>query len=269
VDSVGSARVAGALAVAVAFVTVSSGRARAGWSSEPVDSSPLRIELWADRDDDDSDGLPDGEETFVPPSARIDLVPVDSRLAGATLQVLSGGEHARLIDPGGVPKAWGPDAVAAGWFQGLSPGRVDLAASAHGATRRVTLVVYGIEMRDGSGTVVDMARSHASLERTAPERVPADPDAKYDDVDALRVVSESFRSSRSIPTATTSTSCDRSRCRRRRAPSQPPTPDAGRVRHCASSSTTSTAIIRWSSVGRSKPRSEGPSSSARRGGRPR
>lgn len=179
----GSARIAAALGLAGALVTSK------GWTSDVADGSSIRIELWADCDDDDADGRPDGEQSTVPPAARLDLVPIDARLAGATLQVLSGAEHARVVDPTGTPKAWTPDVLAAGWFQGLSPGRVELAATGHGlAQKRVTLVVSGIEMRDGDGAPVDLALSHASLERTAPERVPAGSDAKYDDFDALRVV---------------------------------------------------------------------------------
>jgi hypothetical protein len=47
--------------------------------------------------------------------------------------------------------------------------------------------VRGIDMRDGQREVIDMARSHASLERTPPSRTEGPPDATYDDVDALRV----------------------------------------------------------------------------------
>jgi hypothetical protein len=53
---------------------------------------------------------------------------------------------------------------------------------------RVTLNVRGIELRDGQGVLVDLARSHASLERTPPTRFEGAVDAPYDDFDALRVV---------------------------------------------------------------------------------
>ncbi|HXX69700.1 MAG TPA: hypothetical protein VEK07_21140 [Polyangiaceae bacterium] len=181
-DPVGPARVAAALGVAGVLVAANA------WTAESADVSPIRIDLWADRDDDDADGRPDSEEDVLPPAARLDLVTIDARIAGATLELLSGGEHARVVDPTGAGRAWGPEVLAAGWFQGISPGRVELSASSHGVVRRITLVVSGIGMRDGSGSPVDMARSHASLERTAPERVPVGPDAKYDDFDALRVV---------------------------------------------------------------------------------
>lgn len=181
-DSVGSARVAAALAIAGVLV------ATRAWTSDAGDTSPIRIDLWADRDDDDADGRPDSDEDVLPQAARLDLVAIDTRLAGSTLQLLSGGEHARVVDPRGVARAWSSDLLAAGWFQGISPGRVELAASGSGVARRITLVVSGIGMRDGHGSAVDMTLSHASLERMAPERVPVGADAKYDDFDALRVV---------------------------------------------------------------------------------
>ncbi len=75
-----------------------------------------------------------------------------------------------------------------GWFQGLTPGRVELVAKLPGARLRVTLDVRGIDMRDGAGEVVDMTRSHGSLERTPPTRIEGPADALYDDPDALRIV---------------------------------------------------------------------------------
>ena len=76
--------------------------------------------------------------------------------------------------------------VGPAWLQGISPGRVELVARGTGTPMRVDIDVSGIDMRDGEGDVVDMARSHASLERTPPERIEGPVDARYDDVDALR-----------------------------------------------------------------------------------
>ena len=56
------------------------------------------------------------------------------------------------------------------------------------AASRVTLDVRGLDLRDGEGRAVDLARSHASLERTPPMRDEGGVDATYDDFDALRVV---------------------------------------------------------------------------------
>jgi hypothetical protein len=181
-DSVGLARVAAACALATALWPYAPAHAAA-------DSEiPLRIGLWADRDDDDANGRPDGEQNALPPATHIDLVAVDNRLVGAPVQVLSGAEHARLVLPSGTPIAWGHGIPEGAWLQGLSPGRVELVARTLAGRLRVTIQVRGIDMRDGDGAVVDMARSHASLERTPPTRAEGPPDARYEDVDALRVV---------------------------------------------------------------------------------
>ncbi len=150
-------------------------------------SSPVHIVVWADRDDDDADGRPDGEEAVLPPTARVDLVAVDRRWLGSPIEIVSGGDHARLVVASG-PIAWGRATAGPAWVQGISPGQVELVADSGGARTRMTIDVRGIDMRDGLGDAVDMARSHASLERTPPARVEGPADARYDDVDALRVV---------------------------------------------------------------------------------
>lgn len=153
----------------------------------------IHVVLWADRDDDDADGHPDGEQSALPAPARVDLAALDPRLAGGPLQVISGGEHARVVTASG-PVPWGRLVEPPAWLQGLSPGRVDLvvrggADGAHAArTTHASIDVRGIDLRDGDGNVVDMARSHASFERTPPTRSQGPPDARYDDADALRVV---------------------------------------------------------------------------------
>jgi hypothetical protein len=157
-------------------------------AASPSQPTATRIELVADRDDDDRDGQPDGEQPWLPPLARADLVTIEPRFAGASFQVLSGAEHARLVRPSGEPVAWSREPTSARWFQGLSPGRVELLATAHGEQSHVTLVIKGIDLRDGEGHLVDMARSQASLERSPPTRVDGPSDALYDDFDALRVV---------------------------------------------------------------------------------
>ncbi len=181
-DSVGLARIAIACAVfsALAATDVSTRAA------EP--SPPIRVELWADRDDDDADGRPDGEQTALTLPTHVDLVPIGGRLAGAAMEVISGGEHARVVSTLGKPLAWGRVLPAAGWFQGLSPGRVELVVQVGGARVRLVIEVRGIDMRDGEGRLIDMARSHASLERTPPSRIEGAALAAYDDFDALRVL---------------------------------------------------------------------------------
>ena len=152
--------------------------------------APVRVVLWADRDDDDADGRPDGEQStsFRPRRTSISSRSTSGSL-GAVLQVVSGGEHARICLGAGRTAALGPRRARAR----LAPGafaRVGSRSCAKAAGRRarLTLDVRGIDLRDGAGEVVDMARSHASLERTPPARIEGPPDAPYDDPDALRVV---------------------------------------------------------------------------------
>jgi hypothetical protein len=183
---VGLARVVRARRLGVALLGVALlGAPLRSAAREP---DPLRIDLWADRDDDDANGRPDGEDNPVNPAAFVDLVPLDPRLSGAILEVVSGGEHARVVLPNGAPSAWGRVAPARAMLQGLTPGRVELTARAGGNRLRVTVEVRGIELRDGEGRRVDLARSHASIERTPPMRDDGGADAPYDDFDALRVV---------------------------------------------------------------------------------
>jgi hypothetical protein len=181
-DSMGLARVAARLAACALGSVLFAGHARG------AESSLLRVVLWADRDDDDADGRPDGEQAVLPSAARVDLVALDSRLQGATLQVVSGGEHARVVIPSSGPLPWGRAIPESASFQGLSPGRVELIAKAGGGRVRLSIDVRGVDMRDGEGEVVDMAQSHASLERAPPMRIEGPPDAHYEDADALRVI---------------------------------------------------------------------------------
>lgn len=185
-DPVGLARVS--LGVAALLIGTGSAIVPAhAAASEPT----LHVGLWADRDDDDGNGVPDGEQGALGPLTYVDLVPVDNKLAGAVLEVLSGGGHARVVLGKDGPYPWGRAVPEHAWFQGLSPGRVELLAKRGGSRAHVTIDVRGLELRDGTGQAVDMARSHASMERTPPTRVEGAPDAPYDDPDALRVVLES------------------------------------------------------------------------------
>ncbi len=157
-----------------------------GGAVEP--DAALHVDLWADRDDDDADGRPDGEQNALTPQASADLVVLDVRLAGKSLQVVSGGDHARVVLASGTPLPWGHPVPPHAFLQGLSPGRVEIVTKATSGRIRVVLDVRGLGLRDGQGREVDLARSHASIERTPPVRVEGNVDAPYDDFDALRVV---------------------------------------------------------------------------------
>ncbi|MBX3224160.1 MAG: hypothetical protein KF795_26830 [Labilithrix sp.] len=148
-----------------------------------------RIALIADRDDDDADDVPDGEGAVVSPAARVDLVTLDARYAGATLTPARGREHARLVANGKL-FGWGERLPAGAQLQGLSPGRTVIVARwPNGRETSLAIDVHGVGVRDGQGRAVDMARERASLQRTPPARVDLDDvDQAIDDPDALRIV---------------------------------------------------------------------------------
>jgi hypothetical protein len=187
VDPVGLARVAATFGCATAGLVVLA-LAAPGVRALAADGAPIHVELWADRDDDDADGHPDGEQSQLPAATRVDFAALDKRLVGAKLQVVSGGDHARVVLSQNGVMPWGRVVPESGWFQGLSPGHVELTAKQAGIQTKVTLDVRGVDMRDGEGKLVDMVRSHASLDRTPPERIEGPADAPYDDFDALRVL---------------------------------------------------------------------------------
>jgi hypothetical protein len=149
----------------------------------------IDVEVVADRDDDDADGVPDGEEEFLPPAARTDLVPLSPSLTGASVHPARGGEHVRIV-ANGRPVPWDTPLPPRAALQGVSPGRMSGVVIRAGERAPIEVGVFGVGMRDGSGARVDLARSHASIERVPPARVEGGPDARYDDPDALRLVLE-------------------------------------------------------------------------------
>jgi hypothetical protein len=161
--------------------------------------------LWADRDDDDVDGRPDADESPIPQAAWADLVPLDARLVGSVLEIVSGGEHARLVlgagGTTGMPALWGTAAPPRAMLQGLSPGHVELVARAGMRRTRLVIDVDGVALEDGEGRIVDPTRSHASLERTPPTRDESGINGPYDDPDAVRVVAAFPDTQPGIPSA--------------------------------------------------------------------
>jgi hypothetical protein len=163
--------------------------ALAGRTGGAAPSEQLSIVVVADRDDDDVDGVPDGEQAELPPAARADLVPVDKALVGATLHPITGADRVRLVAQG-TPLPWSSTVPPGAMLEGVSPGVASIVATRGGQQIPVAVQVLGVSMRDGDGHDVDLARSHASLERTPPSRVIGGVDARYDDPDALRVALE-------------------------------------------------------------------------------
>lgn len=148
-----------------------------------------RVTLIADLDDDDADQRPDGLGDVVSAAARVDLVTLDARYAGATITPLEGRERARLI-VGGKPLSWGERLPPRAELQGLSAGRATfLIRWAKGGESQLVLNVHSVTMRDNQKKLVDMATEHASLERTPPSRVDLDDvEQVIDDPDTLRVI---------------------------------------------------------------------------------
>lgn len=196
-DPVGLARVAAARGSGAAWVHAAAAASVGAillvtLPGAATPAAPVRIDLWADRDDDNADGRPDGQESAVAPPSFVDLVPIDPAWVGGSLRILAGADHVRLVAKTGAVIPWEAAGVAVlpegAHLEGLSPGLAELVATVRGAAVRATAVVRGIDLRDGEGHLVDMATSHASLDRTPPARIEGPPDALYDDVDALRVV---------------------------------------------------------------------------------
>lgn len=165
-----------------------AGRAEEGVPTRSIPPVSERVMLVADQDDDDADGTPDGEPTTLSPLARADLVPVDPRWVGATFTAVVGREKARLV-VNGRPLAWGERIPAGAMLQGLVPGRALVVAERGREEVTISMDVHGIAMRDGAKATVDLARDHASIQRTPPTRVDLeDAELRHDDPDALRVV---------------------------------------------------------------------------------
>ena len=144
-------------------------------------SEPLL--LFADRDDDDADGVPDAEQTFVPPSPELVPIPHPAVIPAGSIFARRGQNVRVLVD--GRPLAPG-DAIPP------RPRRLELQATGPGRAEvevfGATLKVGAVEIRavDGEGNAVDLARSHASLQRTPPARIEAGSPADREDSDALR-----------------------------------------------------------------------------------
>ena len=145
-----------------------------------------RVVLFADRDDDDANGVPDGEQAIVPRAPELYAIGRPAAVPlGATFAV-RGDDVVRLLADGVplVPGAVLPAAAARFEIQATRPGRAEV--DVFGATVRIGAIqVYAL---DGSGHTVDLTRSHASLQRTPPDRLGDDPLADTGDPDALRFV---------------------------------------------------------------------------------
>ncbi|APR77268.1 Hypothetical protein A7982_02615 [Minicystis rosea] len=144
-----------------------------------------RIVLFADRDDDDANGVPDREQPRVPHAPELVAVARPSSIPPGTTFAIEGDGVRLLAD--GIPLATGgsiPPAAARLELEAVRAGRATVSVFGR------TIAVGAVEVHaiGGDGEEVDLARSHASMQRTPPDRLGADPFADGGDPDALRFV---------------------------------------------------------------------------------
>lgn len=157
---VGLARVAVAtVAACVAVLPVAAASAGAAGVVAP----PLVV--FVDRDDDDGDGVPDGEQATLPRAARADLVPLEMRFVGKALGPPTGDGRVRIVAPDGNPWPWEKPLPAGAALQGLAPGGVYLPVA---RAAPLSIQVVGVRFVDATRRPIDAAREHLSLDRLPP-----------------------------------------------------------------------------------------------------
>lgn len=169
-------RVAARFALAVALVAPTiSAPARS-------DDTPVVLKAVVDDDDDDGDGVPDGrQDTDVPPADLVRLPGAGSTPVRVRAVVPEGAVRV-LVDRKPIPVG---TSVAADRIrlQALAPGR----HTVHLGSMRVEVRAVRITAFDGQFRQVDLTTSHASFQRTPPDRLD-DIAQRIGDPDALRYV---------------------------------------------------------------------------------
>lgn len=145
--------------------------------AEPPRPTPVAV----DRDDDDVDGIPDGDGPRV--SAAPELLRVEAP-HGAKPTAIEAQPGVRVLVGGRVVPSGGIVSPDARWIelQAVRPGRSDVRA--FGQTLRLS--AFEVRALGGDGRRIDLARSHASLQRTPPDRLGEDPLGDLADPDAIR-----------------------------------------------------------------------------------
>lgn len=165
-------------AVALACVWVLSPRIAHGLAPPPIEASVV-----VDLDDDDGNGAADARDDRVLELADCATYPVRELPSGLVFRGATPGDGVRvLVD--GIPLAAGsavPPQAQRISLQALRPGllAVDLGSSLF-QVRSVRLMAL-----DGEGHEVSFASSHASLQRTIPDRLEVETSTPHDP-DALR-----------------------------------------------------------------------------------
>jgi len=148
--------------------------------------APTRIVLFADRDDDDRNGVPDAAETRVPDSAAMDvrwLTPSELPRGRFIAPILS--PIVRFIADGHAVPSGGslPARFRRVGLQGISAGRTSVLMG----ERAFDVSVVEFAAFDVHGSMVDLSTSHASISRVLPAFLSND-DVGASDEDALRWV---------------------------------------------------------------------------------
>lgn len=145
-----------------------------------------RVVLVVDRDDDDANGVADREQPKVPSSSALFVVKARPKGADAALWEAPASDAVRVLADGnaiakGAPIPQLARSIA---LQALKPGSHKVSLFGQ------VLDVRAFEIRavDGQGAEIDWAKSHASFQRTPPDRLGKDPYAPNRDPDALRFV---------------------------------------------------------------------------------
>lgn len=136
--------------------------------------------LGVDRDDDDVDGRPDGEQEIVSSSKDLFELPLPS---GSDRTVEVRGDVVRVLVDGRALVGTKVASTARHiWVQGVRVGRAEVAAFG----RTYQFATLEVRPVDGQDQPVDLTRSHASFERVPPRRLGDNPYGPTDDEDALR-----------------------------------------------------------------------------------
>ncbi|MFW5739198.1 MAG: hypothetical protein ACOC1F_02410, partial [Myxococcota bacterium] len=168
-------RVARGLVTAVTMLVAAT-------SSASAADAPIVVHAAVDADDDDGNGVPDGQQARDVPSP--DLVRLPGSIAGALRLRSTSPPGAVRVLVDGAPVATGSRVTAERVrLQALAPGRhqVDFGRV------RVEVRAVQIVAIDGELRRVDLTRSHASFQRTPPDRIDR-VGQKTGDPDALRYV---------------------------------------------------------------------------------
>ncbi len=173
------------LALAAAYTKGAVSDVRADTAVAPV---PSEMVLYADRDDDDADGVVDGRSSQLSARARADLVALPPSFAGKKLALE--GDVARVVLQG-RPLALPTNVPAGSELQGLRAGRAKLVVGEGRDLHEIGLRVVAFALEDVKSAELDAGKTHLTFSRAFPEASPmADPDG-------FRVV---VRGARTAPT---------------------------------------------------------------------